>query len=117
MQGEAQTIPSTSAYTVTPNQPYGIWAADNGVTYASTGVALTAIASGTPSVGQYLPPQPWAASPTYVYTFAAADANANVLISYSYIPFSLEQGCIEWVGERFRYSARIGMKTPSRFWN
>ena len=113
VSSEAQTIPATPGpYTITPNQPYGIWAADNGVKYAN-GTALTAITSGTPTIGQYLPPMPFAANPTTVYTFAAADQGAGVLLSYSFIPYALEQGCIEWVGERFKYSQRIGFKTQS----
>src|SRR5665213_1715996 len=111
VQAEAQTIPATP-YQVTPLQPYGIWAADGGVTYTN-GTALTAIASGTPTVGQYLPPQPWATSPTSVYTFAAADTAQGVLLTYSFIPFALDQGCVEWVGERFKYRHRIGLKSQS----
>ena len=112
VEAEPCVVPTTP-YQVTPLQPNGIWSADGGVTYENTGLPLTAIASGTPSVGQYLPPQPWAASPTTYYTFAAADAAQPLLLNYSFIPFALEQGCIEWVGERFRYRDRIGLKSQS----
>lgn len=111
--GETQTIPAVSTYTITPNQPYGIWSGDNGVMYSSTGIALTAISSGIPTIGQYLPPQPWAASPTTVYTFAAADEGKGVTLNYSFIPYALEQACIEWIGERFKYRDRIGFKTQN----
>lgn len=107
-QNEAQTVPGTP-YKVTVNCPYGNWVQDQGVKYASTGVALTAVASN-PAVGQYVPPS---SANVNQYTFAAADTATSMLISYSYVPFALEQGCIEWVGERFRSRDRIGVKSQS----
>ena len=89
-QNEPQTIPS-SPFQVTPNQPYGSWAADSGVTYAETGIPLTAVKS-SPAQGQYVAP---VYGTTNTYTFNAADANQEVLISYSYIPAPIEQACIE----------------------
>lgn len=112
ISGETQTIPNDSTYKVTPNQPQGIWAADSGVTFKSNGVALVPVASN-PVTGQYVPPQPWAASPTTSYQFAAADAGKQVVLNYSFIPYGLEQGCIEWVGERFRYKDRIGLRSQT----
>lgn len=112
VQGEAHTIPS-APYQVTPNIPYGAWMQDDGVTYATGGAALTAITSGTPTQGQYLPPQPFALIPTFNYTFAAADTAAGVLINYSYIPPSIEEACIEWVAERYKYKQRIGMQSTA----
>ena len=111
IQSEAQTVPA-STYQISPNAPYGSWGSDNGVSYASGG-ALTAIASGTPSVGQYVAPNLSGDIPTLFYQFAAADTGKGVLLNYSYIPAQVEQACIETVGERYRYKSRIGQKSQS----
>jgi hypothetical protein len=113
IQNEAQTIPATSPYQITPNAPYGAYGADNGVTYASSGIALTPILSGTPSAGQYVPPNLAGDTPTLAYTFAAADEGKAVLLNYSYVPYQVEQACIETVGERYRYKSRIGLKSQT----
>ena len=75
---EAGTVPGT---------PYGItvansatWLEDLGVIDASTGLALTKVASA-PATGQY-------SVSAGVYTFAAADTTKAMLISYSYTPAS-----------------------------
>jgi hypothetical protein len=73
----AGTVPAVSAYTVTPTVPSsGTWVQDLGVKNATTGVPLTRVASG-PTAGQY-------SVSAGVYTFAAADASAAVLISFEY---------------------------------
>jgi hypothetical protein len=105
VQGEAWTVPGGSPYTVTPIAPYGPFASDQGVVYAATGVALTLV-SGTPAKGQY-------AQASGVYTFAAADANAAILISYGFVPQDLAQVCMELIGERYSYRNRIGEITKS----
>ena len=108
--GEAATLTTTS---YTANQPYGFWAADNGVTYASSGVALVPVSSN-PTVGQYVPPNPYdPTSPTYSYTFNTSDENKPLLFNYSYMPTDLEQACIAWVAERVAYAQRVGMKSQS----
>lgn len=116
---EAATIPAASEdieieveFVVTPLQPYGSWATDQGVTYAD-GTVMTAISSGIPTVGQYLPPAPDAATPRTVYTFAEADASEGILLSYGYIPADLEQLVLELVLGRneFRRNAGIRSKT------
>lgn len=112
VQDEAYTVPSITPPAYTPMQPYGPWAADNGVTYAATGVALTPVASA-PLIGQYVPPAPWAASPTTAYQFSGADNGAALDIDYSFIPSDLEQGCIAWIAERVAYSGRIGVRSQS----
>lgn len=104
IEDEAATVPAT-ILKVTAQQPYGTWAEDDGVTYASTGAALAAV-TGTPTTGQYR-------VQAGVYEFAAGDANAGILISYSFIPRPLEQACMEWVGERYRYRDRIGQTSKS----
>lgn len=111
--GEAATIPATPFH-VTPAQPYGLWATDEGVTYAATGVALVAIPfPGTPTIGQYIPPAPDLAIPRLYYTFAAADVAAHVLLSYGFIPADVEQLTIDLIGERLAYRGRIGLRSQS----
>ena len=112
VQDEAATIPSASTYTITPASPRGLFGGDLGVTLAD-GTPLTAIASGTPSAGQYLPPDVSSATPRLVYTFAAADAGKAVLLSYNFVPAPVEQACIELVGERYKYKSRIGLASAS----
>ena len=109
---EAQTIPS-SPFTLPPLAPYGTWATDQGVTFAATGQALTAIASGVPVAGQYLPPAPDLPSPRLVYTFAAADTGKGVLLSYGFIPADIEQAALELIAERASYRTRVGIRSRS----
>lgn len=72
---EAGTVPGSSSYTVTVTNS-ATWLQDQGVVYTTTGLPLVRVASG-PTVGQY-------SVSSGVYTFASADANAKVLISYNY---------------------------------
>lgn len=109
ISGEAQTVPGTGPYTVAPVAPRGNWCFDNGVTYTN-GTALVPV-KASPTVGQYVAPAPQGASPVLVYTFNAADANAAILLSYSYIPGTLEDACINWVAERLAYRNRIGIRS------
>ena len=105
VQSESATVPAAPGpYVVTAAAPFGPWASDNGVTY-NNDTALTAVA-GTPSAGQYN-------VSAGVYTFAAADASANVLISYGFIPAAINNACIEWVAERYRYRTRIGQSAQT----
>lgn len=105
VQNEPQTIPGTP-YVIIVNQPYGIWAQDDGVVSAS-GTVFTAVAS-SPAQGQYsVDPS------TGSYTFNSADTGTAMLISYSYIPADIQQACIEMVTERYRFKERIGMKSKS----
>lgn len=90
---------------VTPAPLYGNWASDQGVAYALTGAALTLVAS-TPAEGQY-------SVSAGVYTFAAADASAALLVSYGYVPFDIAQACIELVAQRSTAGSRVGVKTKS----
>lgn len=70
-------IPSTSPYTITVAPPdSGVFVADLGVTDVVTGRALTRVASA-PATGQY-------SLAAGVYTFAAADKDLAILISYEY---------------------------------
>jgi hypothetical protein len=106
VSAEAAAVP-VSPYQVTAAAPQGPFSADLGVTNAATGAALTKIASGTPSTGQYK------VDASGVYTFAAADQGAGVLLSYSFIPAAIENGCFELVGERYKMKDRIGVISKS----
>ena len=72
---EAGTVPAVSTYTITVANSAN-WTLDQGVVYAATGLPLKRVASA-PTAGQY-------SVAAGVYTFAAADANAPVLLSYNY---------------------------------
>ncbi len=105
---EPQSVPaSPGPYTVLVDQPNGIWSRDNGVVYASSGVALTPVTS-SPTVGEYIPPSD---SGPGLYTFSSFDSSAALLISYSFIPSDLEQACIQLVAESWKYSGRVGMES------
>lgn len=71
---EPGAVPNAGPYTV---QVLGHthWTTDLGVVYATTGQPLTAVAPGSEAAGKY-------SVAAGTYTFAAADANAAVLISY-----------------------------------
>lgn len=72
---EAQSVPASTPFTVSVANS-ATFAGDLGIAYAATGLPLTKVASA-PIQGQY-------AVSAGVYTFAAADAGAAVLISYTY---------------------------------
>lgn len=77
LPGVAGTVPGSSSYTVTPTVPNsGTWAEDLGVFYAASGTQLVPVASGE-TIGQY-------AVSAGTYTFAAADASANLLFIFGY---------------------------------
>ncbi len=72
---EAGTVPAVSTYTITVVNS-ATWTEDLGVAALATGKVLTRVASA-PATGQY-------AVSAGVYTFAAADANMQVLLNYKY---------------------------------
>lgn len=102
---EAHTVPASTAYTITVDQVYGAFGQDDGVVSVA-GVVYTKV-TGAPAAGQY------SVSTAGVYTFNATNASTPLLISYSYIPFDIEQACIEMVSERYFYKQRVGQKTKS----
>lgn len=115
VHSELQTVPSgPGPNTVTVNQPQGIWCLDNGVTYASSGIALVPVPA-SPATGQYIPPSdpPSTLAALGQYTFAPGDAGADVLITYSFVPTDLEMACIQMCGEMFSYRDRIGQLDKS----
>jgi hypothetical protein len=73
---EVTLVPFSGPYTITVDNSTN-YLTDQGVTYSPSGTALTKIGSGTPTVGQYK-------QSGAVYTFAAADAGAAIIISYTY---------------------------------
>jgi len=105
ISAEAAIVPAAPGpYTVSAQAPFGPWASDAGVVYAN-GNTLTKVASA-PGAGQY-------AVAGGVYTFSAADAGASVLVSYGFIPAAINNACIEWVAERYRYRTRIGQSAQT----
>ena len=104
VEGETAIVPAAGPYNASAAGPFGPWVSDVGVSYAN-GAALTAVA-GSPGAGQYN-------VSAGTYTFAAADAGAAVLISYGFIPAAINNACIEWVAERYRYRTRIGQSAQT----
>jgi len=105
VENETASVPAAPGpYNVSAAAPFGPWASDFGVTYAD-GAALAAV-TGTPGAGQYN-------VSAGVYSFAAADAGAALLISYGFIPAAINNSCIEWVAERYRYRTRIGQSAQT----
>lgn len=77
VSGFAAAVPASTPWTVTVTPPNsGTWSVDLGVIDATTGQAMTRVASA-PATGQY-------SVAAGVYTFASADANKAILISYEY---------------------------------
>jgi hypothetical protein len=105
VESENATVPAAPGpYTAAAAVPFGPWAGDQGVTYYN-GTALVAVA-GAPGAGQYN-------VSAGVYTFAAADAGAAVLLSYGFVPAAINNACIEWVAERYRYRTRVGQSAQT----
>jgi len=74
----AASVPASTPWQITVTPPSsGTFVTDQGVINAATGIPMKKVASG-PTTGQY------SVSGAGVYTFATADANAAVLISYEY---------------------------------
>jgi hypothetical protein len=114
--GYQVTGEAISAASYTPAAPYGPWASDQGVAYAN-GMALTKT-NAAPSVGQYqltLTQSPDNAPPTWnaAYTLNAADVTTGVFLSYGFVPAALNNACIEWVAERYRYRSHIGQSSQT----
>lgn len=105
VQNEAGVVPAGSTQTITALQPQGMWARDEGVTYAD-GTPLVQVPSN-PTVGQYT------VQTGGIYTFNAGDIGQAVLLSYSYVPWSVEDAAMNWVAERYRYRTRIGQRSQS----
>lgn len=117
VQAEPAAVPAATAFTVVPQQPFGRFAQNFLVTYAN-GTPMTPVISN-PGVGQYipppLPPSSSVTSDSYVpkYTFSSADANAGVLLTYSFTPAEVQQCAAKWVGEWWAYKSRPGERSKS----
>jgi len=128
--------------TVTPLSAFGSWSGDVGVYYQNSNVpediedqsgdalqdqdgdvlldqginigggALVAV-KANPQKGQYVPPCVTGDTPRLYYEFSQADAGIPVFINYNYVPYDVEQACIELVAERYRYKSRIGQVSQS----
>ena len=105
MENETWTAPSAAPYQLTAAAPFGPWATDLGVVYASSGTPLQAVKSA-PAAGQY-------SVSAGVYHLSAADAGAALAISYGFVPQDLAQAATELAAERFRASERIGLRSKS----
>ena len=99
---EEQTIPAASTYTVTVDE---FWLGDVSVKKASDGTLFTKVTSA-PVVGEY-------SVSDGIYTFNVADADTEVLMTYSYVPADIVQAATEIVGERYKYMDRIGYLSKS----
>lgn len=97
---EAATVPAGSPFTVTALAALGAFTSDIGVTKASDGTVLTKVASA-PATGQY------SVDAGGVYTFAAADANLAVLLSYAYLPRAVEDCVLEMVSYKMDRRPRL----------
>lgn len=79
VDGEAASVPASAGpYTVVVANG-ATFKTDYGVTYAATGLAFERVAAGSEATGKYSVDET-----TGTYTFDSTDANAAVLISYSY---------------------------------
>lgn len=78
---EAQAVPAATPFTVTAANA-ATFVTDLGVVYAATGLPLTKVTSPA-AQGQY------AVSATGVYTFSSGDANAAILVSYTFTSASI----------------------------
>ncbi len=101
---ESGTVPSANTPTLTPTTG-GRAVTDLGVENETTGAAL-ALTTGNLSTGQY-------SFANGVYTFASADANASVAMTYRYIPAPIEQACIDLVSQDLKTRSNIGIRSKS----
>lgn len=96
---EVVTVPGTP-YQVQALQALGTFYSDAGVSYVSSGAALTKVTSN-PAVGQYT------VSATGLYTFAAADTAVSLSLAYAYLPADVEQCVTEMVAYSYRKRERL----------
>jgi hypothetical protein len=105
--GEATSVPSSGGYTYTTTF-HSTFVADQGVVYAASALPLKQVAS-SPSAGQY-------SVSGGLYTFAAADAGAAVLISYTYALASSGENIAvnsQLIGPTVTFSANLFASDPT----
>ena len=105
--GEAAGVPAAAPYTYTTSF-HASFLADQGVVYAASALPLKLVATA-PAVGQY-------SVAAGVYTFAAGDAGAAVLISYTYAnPASGQSVAVtsQLIGPTIAFSANLFASDPT----
>lgn len=100
----------TSDDNTIPGAPYQLttdntWLADEGV--IGPGAVIWAAVASNPGPTQY------SVDKTGLYTFNAADEDADITINYSYVPPDIEQAVWEMAGERYNYQDRIGVNSKT----
>lgn len=98
---DVQVIPPIP-YTIIPAYFYS---ADLGVSFIS-GTALVKVDS-SPAINQYM------VSNAGLYTFNIANVGQSVSLSYSTVPFDVEQATLELLSLRYRERAHIGVNSKS----
>ena len=94
--GEAHAVPASTPFTVSATNAAS-FVDDYGVLYATTGLPLVKVASG-PTQGQY-------SVSAGIYSFAAADAGAAILVSYTYT--------VAGAGQQLTYANQLIGTTPT----
>ena len=102
---ESAVVPPTTPYQISVQAPFGCWASDLGVEYASSGLGLQKV-TASPAPGQY-------AVTAGAYRFNATDASAALTVSYGFVPQDLVQAATELAAERFRAADHIGLSSKS----
>jgi hypothetical protein len=104
--GEAASVPGSSPYTSTSFRT--TFVADQGVVYAASALPLKQVASA-PATGQY-------SVAAGIYTFAAGDAGAAVLISYTYTSAAAGESIVvtsQLIGPSINFSANLFASDPT----
>jgi hypothetical protein len=117
------TLPGsgTDLFNVQMNMPQGICISDGGVTYynfstSTVGSTFTYVpwpAGGSSELvltaGQY------SIDPANVgsYYFSLADTGQGIAVSYSFVPYAVEQACWEWINDIYARKTRPGVKSKS----
>lgn len=86
-------------FTITPAEG-GQWIGDIGVTIAGTDAIKV---DANPNTGEYT------VDVSGVYTFAAADAGKEAVMTYDYVPFDVSFAVTELIGEWYKRKDRIGI--------
>ena len=105
--GEAAVAPSSAPYSYT-SVNHATFVADQGVVYAASGLPLKLV-SASPSTGQY-------SVAAGVYSFAAGDAGAALLISYSYTAAGAGESFAvtsQLIGPSITFSANLFASDPT----
>ena len=105
--GEATSAPSASPYAYSTNY-HTSFLADQGVVYAASGLPLKQVAA-SPTTGQY-------AVAAGVYTFAAGDAGAALLVSYTYTAAGAGESFAvnsQLIGPTITFSANLFASDPT----